>query len=541
MYGKQMEMFEDGGLNQEGGMVDEVSGNDVPVGSTRSEVRDDIPAMLSEGEFVFPADVVRYFGLERLMEMRQQAKMGLKKMEAMGQMGNSEEATMPDDLPFSVEELEYEEEEDEDDGMNEYAVGGYIEAQQGTFVPAQDNMLSSPSYFANNPVNITPATTLGASDFSAQTIAAPQGQTDVASQMQTMNTQPQTGSVVQPSFTVPTYQDVYTFKKYIHTTTKEIRDFPFYFDQPVTPIPEGFVPYTATEQQQPADTATQTTQMLQEDGGDDSEPMPTPAPIDYSKMGAEEIMQAYKNNQTASAIMMGVGAAFPPVGLFGAWATNREKNKITARMQELGLEVPKDEGIFGNVISGIKNLFGMDQQAATAVTARGTGTGAGAGTTAGTARAVTPTVTSRVATRPEGPASGMPAAKPKGRFDTPVGGGMPAAKKDRDFAAQQTQTKTAGKTAIASSVAKGQTQNIVNAAMDRAEKEAINKSISESKAAGKSYNETVNTAAKAANEARDKAKEAVTKEADKVTKSLENLSKGVKTGFNKGGLAARTK
>jgi hypothetical protein len=41
---KQMEMFEDGGLKDEGGMIDEVSGNDVPTGSTREEVRDDIPA-----------------------------------------------------------------------------------------------------------------------------------------------------------------------------------------------------------------------------------------------------------------------------------------------------------------------------------------------------------------------------------------------------------------------------------------------------------------------------------------------------------------
>ena len=102
---KQMEMFEDGGLMDEGGMVDEVSGNDVPPGSTRKEVRDDIPARLSEGEFVFPADVVRYYGLEKLMELRQNAKMGLKQMEAMGQMGNSDEATMPDDIPFGMEDI----------------------------------------------------------------------------------------------------------------------------------------------------------------------------------------------------------------------------------------------------------------------------------------------------------------------------------------------------------------------------------------------------------------------------------------------------
>ena len=105
MYSQQMQRFEDGGLKDEGGMVDEVSGNDVPVGSTRKEVRDDVPAMLSEGEFVFPADVVRFIGLEELMRMRQEAKMGLKQMEAMGQMGNSEEATMPDDMPFNEADL----------------------------------------------------------------------------------------------------------------------------------------------------------------------------------------------------------------------------------------------------------------------------------------------------------------------------------------------------------------------------------------------------------------------------------------------------
>ena len=77
---KQMEMFEDGGLKDEGGMTDEVSGNDVPSGSTREEVRDDIPAQLSEGEFVFPADVVRYIGLEKLMQLRQEAKQGLNKI-----------------------------------------------------------------------------------------------------------------------------------------------------------------------------------------------------------------------------------------------------------------------------------------------------------------------------------------------------------------------------------------------------------------------------------------------------------------------------
>ena len=136
MLEKQMELFEDGGLRDEGGMVDEVSGNDVPVGSTRKEVRDDIPAMLSEGEFVFPADVVRYIGLENLMRIRQDAKQGLKQMDAMGQMGNGDEAVLPDDVPFGVMDLIIVDGEEE---PQEKAQGGVIHANQGTFVTPMFN------------------------------------------------------------------------------------------------------------------------------------------------------------------------------------------------------------------------------------------------------------------------------------------------------------------------------------------------------------------------------------------------------------------
>ena len=93
-------LLQEGGLNEEGGTVDPVSGNEVPVGSTQKEVRDDIPAQLSEGEFVFPADVVRFIGLDNLMKLRQAAKKGLKEMEDMGQMGNSDEAIKDDTGEF---------------------------------------------------------------------------------------------------------------------------------------------------------------------------------------------------------------------------------------------------------------------------------------------------------------------------------------------------------------------------------------------------------------------------------------------------------
>jgi len=92
-------------LKDEGGQIDKESGNKVPVGGTKKGVRDDIPINISEGEFIFPEDVTRYIGLKELMNMRQEAKMGLKKMEAMGLMGNADEATIPDDLPFTMDDL----------------------------------------------------------------------------------------------------------------------------------------------------------------------------------------------------------------------------------------------------------------------------------------------------------------------------------------------------------------------------------------------------------------------------------------------------
>lgn len=67
--------------------VDPVSGNEVPPGSLPEEVRDDIPAMLSEGEYVVPADVLRYYGVKFFEDLRTEAKMGLSDMEANGRIG----------------------------------------------------------------------------------------------------------------------------------------------------------------------------------------------------------------------------------------------------------------------------------------------------------------------------------------------------------------------------------------------------------------------------------------------------------------------
>jgi len=84
---KQMNLFARGGLGDDGMTRDPVSGNEIPPGSMAEEVRDDIPAQLSEGEYVVPADVVRFFGVKYFEDLRTEAKMGLSNMEANGRIG----------------------------------------------------------------------------------------------------------------------------------------------------------------------------------------------------------------------------------------------------------------------------------------------------------------------------------------------------------------------------------------------------------------------------------------------------------------------
>ena len=98
-------MNEGGVLADDGVERDPVSGNEVPAGSMAEEVRDDVPAMLSEGEYVVPADVVRFHGIDKFEELRDEAKMGLARMEADGRIGG-QPVEQQEEFPFPVEELE---------------------------------------------------------------------------------------------------------------------------------------------------------------------------------------------------------------------------------------------------------------------------------------------------------------------------------------------------------------------------------------------------------------------------------------------------
>ena len=231
---EQMSMFEDGGLMDEGNTIDPISGNDVPPGSTQEEVRDDIPAQLSEGEFVFPADVVRYIGLEKLMQMRQQAKMGLQTMDDMGQMGNSDEAIMSDTIPFELSDLDIQDETEYNNDTVEMATGGLTGPATGIagFVPSQ-----------------VPATSFVQQPQAPVTVPAPQQATTVApKQQQTPTFTPEDMKDVSYSNLFSNSESAPQTLDIINPTTGERRTITFI--PGVTPIPEGFI--KASESTAPA-------------------------------------------------------------------------------------------------------------------------------------------------------------------------------------------------------------------------------------------------------------------------------------------------
>jgi Arc/MetJ-type ribon-helix-helix transcriptional regulator len=112
------------------------------------EVRDDIDAKLSPGEFVLPADVVRFIGLERLMKMRDEAKKGLQRMSDIGQMGNADEVGEASNGTYEDEGFESEIDD----------ILGEIEAEeQGRDVNEQTEVMMAQGGFMKSGTDLTKA------------------------------------------------------------------------------------------------------------------------------------------------------------------------------------------------------------------------------------------------------------------------------------------------------------------------------------------------------------------------------------------------
>jgi len=139
----KMAFMDEGGIADDGMDVDPVSGNEVPPGSLAEEVRDDIPAQLSEGEYVVPADVVRYYGVKFFEDLRDQAKMGLADMEANGRIGGE---PVPAGGPMNTEELSPEEMQaiQEMMGMSQGGAIGQLKQQQEVLEQPANKAVGNP-------------------------------------------------------------------------------------------------------------------------------------------------------------------------------------------------------------------------------------------------------------------------------------------------------------------------------------------------------------------------------------------------------------
>ncbi len=153
-------MYDEGGLATDGMDIDPVSGNDIPVGSNAEDVRDDVDAKLSSGEYVVPADVVKYLGVAQLEKLVNKAKDGLEDMEENGRIGGD---PVEDDMPMDMEEMEEEYTLGADIGnLDGYATGGLVDGMDYNAIidrvkdaavkdPSITNMLKAKGIFIQEP------------------------------------------------------------------------------------------------------------------------------------------------------------------------------------------------------------------------------------------------------------------------------------------------------------------------------------------------------------------------------------------------------
>jgi len=346
---KQMEMLlQEGGIADDGTTVDPVSGNEVPPGSMAEEVRDDVPAQLSEGEYVVPADVTRYYGVKFFEDLRTEAKRGMGQMEADGRIGGepvsqnmdnqTEGALTPEELAM-LQEM----------GM---AVGGMVTPPPQAVGNTGEYNKGGQVLYAQDGVDVSAASasTSGVNPYQAQftqgmgTAFAPGY---LSQQIIEASQAPQSSIVmlyspdgIAVSVTLPAEQAKY--------------------DQLVA---EGYT----TE---PVATTTETAVRT---GNDDDPPPPETTKAmtpDYTRMTTEELAKAYSQNQTAMAIMAGMAAINPIFGAFGVWATNNTKKKII----EAGYKPPEGGSIFdlsiNDVIGKVKDVLGLSEEETKAVVAQ---------------------------------------------------------------------------------------------------------------------------------------------------------------------------
>ena len=331
-------LFEEGGIADDGMNVDPVSGNEIPPGSMAQEVRDDVPAQLSEGEYVVPADVLRFYGVKFFEDLRGEAKQGMMQMEADGRIGGEPvptggpEQEMSDLTPEEMAVLQ-------DMGM---AVGGMVPQPTQSTNPSmqQQQMYQQPSPVAMGNTGYAEGGEVRGYNQAGVVSTAPDllsqygmgfsfNQDPVATQSVTTVILYSPDGLASEAFSLPAQQ-----------TQHDARIAEGWSNTQVAVTTE-----TSVNDEDPNDYGNDT--------GEDGKK--------FSEMNPDELQKAYADNKKARTIMKGLSVINPVFGLLGMGATKHAEKQIQEAMDALSIKPLEDkdgEGILSGIGDSIKNIFG---------------------------------------------------------------------------------------------------------------------------------------------------------------------------------------
>ena len=269
---------------------DPVSGNDIPLGSTAENVRDDIPTNLSEGEIVVPADVVNFHGVKLFEDLRAEAKIGYAQMAQDGRIGGqpmNNDVDMDMDIAITLEDLET-----SDDGepvkMDE---GGLLDDDENTNLIGGEEQFNQGPYYSQK------------GGFDMENAYAGTG----------------------------TSGPVLEMREYMNDDGHRI--FITFIDGvPQMEIPEGYYPVEGEG------TVVATTPPIGGSGGSDmgdsgsGTDMPTPEPINYKELSMEELSQLIEDQKSLGSKFV---KTINPLIRIAMWdQTRRTKKEIERRLSD---------------------------------------------------------------------------------------------------------------------------------------------------------------------------------------------------------------
>jgi hypothetical protein len=284
--------------------VDPVSGNEVPPGALPEEVRDDIDAKLSEGEYVVPADVLRYYGLKFFEDLRNKAKTKMEELDGDGRIGGEpvmEEGPEDEELPFDIRELRVRQEPDMESQMAE---GGLVSSYaEGGDVTKMD----TPDFLTG--------------------------------------------------VTAPSAAATSEFKKYVNAEGQELQ-IRFVGGRPMSPIPAGYTEGTATTE------ASEDSTVALEEGEAFDIAAQEKADQEraeemrgrFKDMSSKELMEQLSKSQKMSKVGKGLGAAVP----FGSMLAG-----LAGRAEGFAIARAAKEGFMNAKTQAEKDAFASVHEAAT--------------------------------------------------------------------------------------------------------------------------------------------------------------------------------